>query len=136
MPLPRVGFVCIGNACRSQMAEGFARALGEGVFETHSAGLDPALSVPLQTVRTMAERGINLVEPFPKALRAYPKDYFDLVINMSGFAIDDRPNVRTWTVHDPIGGSDKVYREVRDQIEALVRQLVEELRNAPLPPRV
>ena len=46
-------FVCIGNACRSQMAEGFARSYGADVMEAHSAGLAPAVSVPSLTRQVM-----------------------------------------------------------------------------------
>ena len=47
MPPQRVLFVCVGNACRSQMAEGFAHAYGADVMEPHSAGLAPAMAVPV-----------------------------------------------------------------------------------------
>ena len=58
--MKRIGFVCIGNACRSQMAEGFARHYGEGLFEAHSAGLAPAMRIPEETVKVMAEKGIDV----------------------------------------------------------------------------
>ncbi len=56
----RVLFVCIGNSCRSQMAEGFARKYGKGLVESFSAGLMPAPIVQEDTHRTMAERGVTL----------------------------------------------------------------------------
>ena len=48
----RVLFVCVGNACRSQMAEGFARAYGKDVMVPESAGLAPAMTVPDETGRS------------------------------------------------------------------------------------
>jgi arsenate reductase (thioredoxin) len=126
----RIGFVCIGNACRSQMAEGFARHYGSAVFETHSAGLAPAMRVPAETVRVMAEKGIDIAEAFPKDLRIYPRNHFDLIVNMSGYPLEGFPSVREWCVRDPYGESDKTYRAVRDQIEKLVLELVNEMRGA------
>ncbi len=126
--MKRIGFVCIGNACRSQMAEGFARHYGSEIFEAQSAGLAPAMRVPEETVRVMAEKGINIAEAFPKDLRIYPRNHFDLVVNMSGYRLEGFPAVREWTVRDPYGANDKTYRAVRDQIEKLVLELVKELR--------
>ena len=124
----KVGFVCVGNACRSQIAEGFARAYGADVMDIHSAGLYPALSsIPEQTVRTMAEKGIDVSGQFPKDYRVYPAGFFDLVINISGLPLRATCEVREWRVDDPYGSGDKVYRRVRDEIEALVRHLVREL---------
>jgi protein-tyrosine-phosphatase len=54
---PRVLFVCVENACRSQMAEAFARKLGAGRVEAYSAGSRPAGSVKPRTNAFMAERG-------------------------------------------------------------------------------
>ena len=60
-------FVCIGNACRSQMAEGFARAYGGDVMEAASAGLSPAVAVPPDTIRAMDEKNIDIRGQFPKS---------------------------------------------------------------------
>ncbi|MBK9166355.1 MAG: low molecular weight phosphatase family protein [Bryobacterales bacterium] len=128
----KVGFVCVGNACRSQMAEGFARAYGSEAMEIHSAGLYPALSsIPEQTIRTMAEKGIDVSAQFPKDYRVYPAGFFDLVINMSGLPLRAACEVRAWQVDDPYGSGDRVYRRVRDEIEILVQDLVRELETKP-----
>ncbi|MEO7651242.1 MAG: hypothetical protein ABIZ80_12300 [Bryobacteraceae bacterium] len=126
--LPRVVFVCLGNACRSQMAEGFARTYGKDVMAVQSAGLAPAMAVPLETVETMSEKNIDIAGQFPKALSTLPASSFDLLINMSGYEITNFPVMRTWKVHDPIGAGRATYRAVRDQIELLVMQLIVELR--------
>jgi len=60
MALKRVLFVCIGNACRSQMAEGFARAYGADVMIPASAGLAPAMNVARDTKTAMAEKDIDI----------------------------------------------------------------------------
>jgi arsenate reductase (thioredoxin) len=128
--MTRVLFVCIGNCCRSQMAEGFARAYGQGVCEVESAGLMPAAGIVPPVREAMAEKKIDLGEQFPKPLEWIQPGRFDLVVNMSGYPLE-RPlgaPVRDWEVEDPIGRSGKVYRRVRDQIEALVKALLDELR--------
>src|SRR3954464_13235438 len=61
----RILFVCIGNSCRSQMAEGFARAYGSDVLDIQSAGLSPASIVQPLTAQTMMERNIRLDGQFP-----------------------------------------------------------------------
>ena len=81
-PKKRVLFVCIGNACRSQMAEAFARTLGSDILIPASVGLAPAPAVALDTIRVMEERNIDLRDHFPKSLRHLGRADFDLVVNM------------------------------------------------------
>lgn len=128
--MKRVLFVCLGNACRSQMAEGFARAYGEGVWEVESAGLMPAAIVPPLTRQVMEQRGISLDGQFPKSLESVEPERFDLIVNMSGCELPPELANREvrWEVGDPIGQPEKTYRKVRDQIEELVRSLLEEVR--------
>lgn len=107
------------------MAEGFARAYGSDVLIPKSAGLAPAMTVAPLTHKVMLEKNIDLGHLYPKSLDMV-KEGFDLVINMSGQAIPrgvDAP-VEEWAVRDPIGESEEVYREVRDQIEQRVMRLV------------
>ncbi len=97
MPIERVLFVCLGNACRSQMAEGFARTYGKDVMAPESAGLAPAMAVPQETQEIMAEKNIDISTQCPKPLSLFPPGHFDLVINMSGYPISairsaGRPN--------------------------------------------
>src|SRR5260370_703541 len=80
----RVLFVCIGNSCRSQMAEAFARVYGSDVMIPASAGVAPAFSVAPDTARAMGEKNIDLRDHFPKSLRHLGRAEFDLVFNMSG----------------------------------------------------
>jgi len=62
----RVLFVCLGNAYRSQMAEGFANRLGHDVLVAESAGLTPVDRVPETTLHVMWEKGIDISAQFPK----------------------------------------------------------------------
>ena len=126
----RVLFVCIGNACRSPMAEGFARAYGSDVLIAHSAGLAPALAVVPLSHQVMLEKNIDLGDCYPKEFELLEGD-FDLIVNMSGHDVAPRPGARmeVWDVPDPIGESEEVFRRVRDQIESRVRELIEKLRS-------
>ena len=129
----RVLFVCIGNACRSQMAEGFARALGSDVMIPASAGLAPAHAVAPDTIRAMDGRNIDLRDHFPKSLRHLGRAEFDLVINMSGFFLpkEFKWSVVDWEVADPVSMEYAEHCEVRDVIEQLVMNLILDLRAAP-----
>ncbi len=107
------------------MAEGFARAYGSDVLAPASAGLSPALSVAPLTHQVMLEKNIDVGDVYPKSIGML-KGPFDLIINMSGRPLppDLGSHVEEWTVRDPIGESEEVYREVRDQIEQRVMRLV------------
>jgi len=126
----RVLFVCIGNSCRSQMAEGFARIYGSDVLEAHSAGLYPAGIIAPLTKKVMIEKNIDLSEQFPKGLEAMIPVTPDLVINMSGQKMPVPPGTRIeeWKVLDPIGLSEDVFRQVAGEIEQRVMRLVLSLR--------
>jgi arsenate reductase len=127
----RVLFVCIGNSCRSQMAEAFARAYGSDVMDVSSAGLAPATLIAPLTKQTLAERNLQIDDHFPKGLEMMMREPFDVVVNMSGRHMPSEiVNVREWKVQDPIGQKESVYRAVAQQIEALVMTLILELRAA------
>jgi arsenate reductase len=131
VPAPRrVLFVCVGNACRSQMAEAFARAYGSDVIAAHSAGLRPAGMIPPLTAALMREKNIGLDGQSSKGLSRTGTD-FDLVVNMAGWPLPGKVNapVREWHVEDPILLDESQHRQVRDQIEKLVEDLILELRS-------
>jgi arsenate reductase len=123
-------FVCLGNVCRSQMAETFGRALGKGVFEASSAGLTPGLMIDPVTKQVMAEKGLDMGDQFPKSIALAATRGAELVVNMSGYPLP--PGVKwplvEWHVPDPHTHPLKVHREVRDLVERLVMQLVLEFR--------
>jgi arsenate reductase len=126
----RVLFVCIGNACRSQMAEAFARAQGSDVLVASSAGLFPARAVPPDTLRAMKEKNLDLSGQVPKSVVDLDGARFDLILNMSGFPLPPIGGaaVREWEVPDPIVMDYKGHCAVRDQLERLVVDLIQELR--------
>lgn len=125
-------FVCLGNSCRSPMAEGFARAYGSDVLVAQSAGFYPARIVQPLTRKVMLEKNIDLSAAYPKPLEAVKLASFDVIVNMAAqplpAAVTGR--VEEWKVPDPIGLPEPVYREVANQIEQLVMRLILNLRAA------
>ena len=112
------------------MAEGFARKYGSDVLEPSSAGFAPANIVQPLTKKVMEAKNINIDDQFPKDLDQVGVAQFDLVINMSGNKLPDRipVEVREWAVEDPIGQSEEIYVQVRDQLENQVMRLILDLR--------
>jgi arsenate reductase len=112
------------------MAEGFTRHYASDLIEVCSAGLSPASIVQPLTIDVMAEKNINIDQQYPKDLTGLDLSDLDLLINISGVKLPKRIPIPTfeWTVEDPIGCSDEVYRKVRDQIEGLVIRLILDLR--------
>ncbi|MFQ5889047.1 MAG: HU family DNA-binding protein [Gemmatimonadota bacterium] len=122
-------FVCVENSCRSQMAEGFARALGRGRVEAYSAGSHPSGKVDPRAVRLMRERGIDLRSHRSKGLEEMAGLSFDVVITMGcGDACPHVPAARRldWAIPDAKDVPDDRFRALRDLIEQRVRQLLEE----------
>jgi arsenate reductase len=127
----RVLFVCLGNACRSQMAEAFAREYGSDVMIAGSAGLRPAGFVAPDTIRAMLDREVDIRDQFSKGIEQMRRSRFDIAIGMSdrGLPAGIAGSVRYWDVPDPIGLSYEEHCVVRDQIEHLVMDLILELRS-------
>lgn len=129
----KVLFLCIGNACRSQMAEAIARHSASDVIEPTSAGLVPFGEIPSTTLAVLRERGISADGQTSKPLRSEDMSATDMVINMtgrSGAAIFTKhvTPVEDWDVGDPYGSDLTVYREICDQIEKRVEDLAGRLR--------
>jgi len=126
----RVLFVCIENSNRSQMAEAFARQLGQGKVETYSAGSRPSGRVNPRAIEFMAERGYDLARHRSKGLTAIPDVEFDAAVTMG--CGDECPLVRTrrredWGIPDPKEMPPEQFREVRDLIEQKVKALLASL---------
>jgi protein-tyrosine-phosphatase len=130
---PMILFVCVHNAGRSQMAAGFAQALGAGRIEVRSAGSEPADQINPNAVAVMAEEGIDITGSAPKILTTDAVREADVVITMGcGDTCPIFPGKRyeDWELTDPAGQPIEVVREVRDDIRARVEALLTEI--APL----
>lgn len=132
----RVLFLCTGNSARSQMAEGWLRALGGNAFEVASAGTQPSFVHPL-AIEVMRERGIDLSAHRSKSIDEFRDVEFDLVITVCDGARDACPffpgkRRLHWSLSDPaaVEGDAQTrlaaFRRARDEIESLVRGLIAE----------
>ncbi|MGH9804165.1 MAG: low molecular weight phosphatase family protein [Candidatus Acidiferrales bacterium] len=136
----RIAFVCLGNSCRSQMAEAWARHLSEGRVEAMSAGVRPLGFVALETIEVMSEKGISLDGHKSKGLDAIHWRQVDVLVNMSPYAAETFASAFTgrrleWKVRDPFDESLDSFREVRDLLEKLVRKLLNELQGGASTPQ-
>jgi len=138
---PRVLFLCTGNSCRSQMAEGWLRELTAGRVVALSAGVDPH-GVNSRAVRVMQEVGVDLSTHTSDSIEDFLDDPPDLVIAVCTRAQENCPvfpsatRVLSWPFDDPAGleGADEEvmpeFRRVRDEI----REKIEEWLADGLPP--
>jgi arsenate reductase len=137
----KILFLCTGNSCRSQMAEGFARKLKRDSIEPYSAGTEPH-AISARTMKVMAEAGVDLSEQRPKHINELLDVPLDFVVTVCGDAHERCPVFpgRTKVIHrgfdDPPTLAKKAsseeealgyYRRVRDEIKAFVESLPESL---------
>ena len=138
--MKKVLFLCTGNACRSQMAEGWSRSLLSGQVEAFSAGTRPGREVDTRAVKAMAEAGVDISGQKPKRLEIFKDKYLDLVVTLCDDAREACPVYlgRARTIHngfdDPAtvagkGASEAeampYYRRVRDEIRDFIKKLPE-----------
>ena len=142
LPKLRVLFLCTGNSCRSQMAEGWARALHGDLLEPFSAGTAPG-RVDSRAARVMREAGVDLSGHRSKHLDEFIGVDFDAVVTVCDQASESCP-VFPGTVHRLHVGFDDPprraaaaateeealadYRRVRDEIRAFIETLPDALR--------
>ena len=127
---PEVLFVCVHNAGRSQMAAGLVRLRSDGRIHVRSAGSTPAQEINPAVVEAMAEVGVDLGDEYPKPLTDDFVKAADVVITMGcGDACPIYPGKRyeDWQLDDPAGQDIAAVRVIRDEIDARVQRLVDEL---------
>lgn len=134
-PTESLLFLCTGNSCRSQMAEGFARQLGNGRYRIFSAGTQPKGVHPL-AVRVMQEAGVDISMQSSKGLDKVPMNDIDQVITLCGDADERCPTLSAkatrahWPLLDPAAAAGceeevlPVFRQVRDEIRRRVLALL------------
>jgi len=132
----KVLFLCTGNSCRSQMAEGLLRHLVGDRFEVFSAGIAPSIVHP-KAIKVMAEIGIDISQYRSKSVEEFKGQGFDYVITVCDNAKESCPifpgktQRLHWSINDPTGtaGSEDeivvAFREARDEIKGrIIEQLV------------
>ena len=139
----RVLFLCTGNSCRSQMAEGWTRRLKSDVIEPYSAGIETH-GLNENAVKVMAEAGVDISGQRSKHVKDLPDIEFDYVITLCDHAAEHCPffpgkaKILHFGFDDPPKLAQNAknqrealncYRRVRDEIRAFVEKLPEVLEN-------
>jgi arsenate reductase len=136
MPKPKVLFICLGNSCRSIMAEALARHRCGDRWEAASAGINPLGFVAPETLKVLAELGVSPAGLYSKGLDEIDLREYRLLINLTGYSLpgwiptDGAVEVRNRPVPDPYGCGLEVYRQSRDAIQqVIVQELCREKEN-------
>lgn len=132
----RILFLCTGNAARSQMAEGLARALHGDVVDVVSAGSRPAGWVHPLAVSALAEIGIDIRDAQSKSAEQFIDEPFDVVVTVCDSAAQDCPTwpgakrIDHWPIEDPTWGDGNGagrFAATRDELKGRVEELIERL---------
>ena len=137
----KILFLCTGNSCRSQMAEGWARHLKGGVLEAYSAGIETHGLNP-NAIKVMAEAGVDISQHRSQHLDEFREIEFDHVVTVCGNAHESCPVFAGATQVTHVGFDDPPrlakdaqneeealapYRRVRDEIRSFIETLPESL---------
>jgi arsenate reductase (thioredoxin) len=125
-------FVCVENAGRSQIAEGFFKKYTPKGFKVQSAGTKPVSQINPLAIQAMREVGIDISKQKSKEITEEMMRNSDSIVNMG--CMDKSfcptlflPKVIEWNLPDPKGKSIEEVREIRDEIEKRVKELVAEI---------
>ena len=126
----KILFVCVQNASRSQMAQGFAETFGKGRVEVYSAGSRPSSHINPLAIEVMKEKDIDLSGRRPKGLNDLPPIEMDYLVTMG--CEETCPAVLAkkiieWEIPDPKGKPIDEVRRIRDVLESKVKMLLEEV---------
>ena len=117
----RLLFVCVGNSCRSQMAEGIARSLGH---DAASAGTHPASEVSPNAIKVLQSRGLSTEDLHPKLIDDIDWQSYDMIVSM-GCGVNC-PMIRIdqdWGLDDPVGQPLEVFEACANVIEEHIKNL-------------
>jgi arsenate reductase len=135
----KVMFLCTGNSCRSQMAEGLARELGRDILEPYSAGL-MAAGVHPRAIAVLKELGVDISGQRSKAIDERLLNTMDVVVTLCDNAAEACPLTPSkikrlhWPIKDPVGttGTEteilREFRRARDEISEKIRDFVTALK--------
>lgn len=143
-PKRRVLFLCTGNSCRSQMAEGWANHLGAPFIEARSAGIEAHGQNP-RALAAMREAGVDISQQESKAVTPELLGWADIVVTVCGHADEHCPAVpagtpkQHWPLSDPAkarGAEETIvntFRMTRDDIQARVLEMIRQLKMSEHP---
>ncbi|MGC9286889.1 MAG: arsenate reductase ArsC [Hydrogenobaculum sp.] len=125
-----IAFICVGNSCRSQIAEGYGKYFLKN-HNVYSAGLNPQKAIHPLAIEVMKEDGIDISSQYPKSLEDIPLNSLDMYITLCDEeACPNIPNVKHlhWGIKDPAKTNDvNIFREVRDIIKERIKGLLYEI---------
>lgn len=139
-PKTRVLFLCTGNSCRSQMAEGWARQLGSDCLEVQSAGIEAHGKNP-RAIAVMREAGVDISGQESTKLTPVMLDWADLLVTVCGHADEHCPVLppgkqkRHWPLEDPAKASGteeqilQKFRATREEVKNRVADLIQDIRH-------
>ena len=111
----RLLFVCVGNTCRSQMAEAVAKHMGH---EAQSAGTSPGSVVAQDAIKATGEAGIEMSDQYPKSIDDIVITGFDRIVSMGcGVECPTLPLDDDWGLEDPVGRGEAFYRKTLEEIK-------------------
>ena len=130
--MKKILFVCVENAGRSQMAEGFFRKIAPDAYQGISAGTKPVSEINPLAIQAMKEVDIDISDNKSKLVTNEMIEESDSVVNMGCMNKESCPalfveEIDDWDVEDPKGKSIEEIRKIRDSIETKVKKLVSEL---------
>jgi arsenate reductase len=124
-------FVCIGNSCRSPMAESIANSIGRGRVVARSAGLSPLGWIAPPTLEALDELGYSNEGLCSQGLGSYLGTDFDVVVSLIGTDPPELAGIgrgadhHVWSIPDPFGEDQTTYLEVAQLLERRIRALIE-----------
>jgi arsenate reductase (thioredoxin) len=139
----KIMFLCTGNSCRSQMAEGLGRELGKGLVEVYSAGVAPAGRVNPHAIIAMKEFGIDISNQTSKPIDETFLKTMDIIITLCSDAEASCPKTPPeikrlhWPINDPIrvtGTNEEVmnaFRTAREEIKKRIAGFIEDMQHEP-----
>jgi protein-tyrosine-phosphatase len=131
-------FVCLGNSCRSPMAEAIAHHTANDVMIPTSAGTMALGTVAPFTIRVLEERGYDASFLHSKPLTKEAMKHADIIVNMTGVPSERHfkqgdPRILAWQILDPYNGPLKDYRKSCDEVEIRVTELAARIRSQFFP---
>src|SRR6056297_223896 len=129
-----IGFICVHNSCRSQIAEAWAKHLGNDIFEAFSAGTEEYPQVKPLAVKVMEEVDADMSGHKPKLIKDIP-DELDVLITMGcNVTCPYIPNKHTedWGIEDPSGKGIEAFRKTREEIREKAQELIQRITEGTL----
>ena len=132
--MPSILFICVHNACRSQIAEAICRNLAPGSWMIASAGLNPSDQVDPKAVEILRRHQLAMSSAKPKGFAALPVIQWDYVIGMG--CGDHCPYVPTlqfieWDIPDPEDGPMTLYEALFEDLTSRIRKLIQDIQGSP-----